>query len=145
ASANAIASKVPILPVGAEDAEGGRELTFAFDAPVPAAVFRRGEAVWIIFDSDTDLRLSPALKDGRIIRDAQWTRSQGAVALRLHARSAGTVTAASEGSTWRVRIGGRPLDGKAAPVAITRDDSTGVPSIMLNMAGATRVVWIRDP
>src|SRR5690606_1154657 len=69
ASANATASKVPILPVAAEDSEGGRELTFTFDAPVPAAVFRRGEAVWIIFDSDTDLRLSPALKDGRIIRD----------------------------------------------------------------------------
>lgn len=129
--------------VGAES--GGRDLTFTFPGPVAAAVFRRGESVWIVFDREVDLRLPAELKDGQVVQDAQWTHNDGFTALRLKAPSAGSLSAQSDGLVWRVRLGGRSLDNKAVAVSVVRDDSSGAPSLNLNLAGATRIAWIRDP
>jgi hypothetical protein len=139
------AAKVPVVALEVADADGGKDVTFPFEGPVATAVFRRGDSVWIVFDSEVDLRLPPELKDGAIIQDAQWTRNDGFTALRLRAPTIGALSAINDGLVWRVRLGGKPLDNKAAEANIIRDDSTGVPGLNINLAGATRVAWIRDP
>ncbi|MFT4076290.1 MAG: tetratricopeptide repeat protein [Asticcacaulis sp.] len=139
------AANVPVVALEVADADGGKDVTFPFDGPVATAVFRRGDSVWIVFDSEVDLRLPPELKDGAIIQDAQWTRNDGFTALRLTAPTIGSLSAINDGLVWRVRLGGKPLDNKAVDVDVVRDDSTGVPSLNINLPGATRVAWIRDP
>jgi hypothetical protein len=139
------AANVPVVAMEIESVDGGKDITFPFAGPVATAVFRRGESVWIVFDSEVDLRLPPELKDGAIVQDAQWTRNDGFTALRIKAPTIGALSAINDGLVWRVRLGGKPLDNKAAEVNIIRDDSAGVPGLNINLAGATRIAWIRDP
>ena len=139
------AAGVPVVALEVDTIDGGKDIAFPFAGPVATAVFRRGDSVWVVFDSEVDLRLPPALKDGMIVQDAQWTRNDGFTALRLKAPTVGTLSVANDGLVWRVRLGGKALDNRAAEVDVIRDDSTGVPSLNLNLAGASRIAWIRDP
>ncbi|HTN39808.1 MAG TPA: tetratricopeptide repeat protein, partial [Asticcacaulis sp.] len=139
------AANVPVVAPEVETIDGGRDISFPFPGPVATAVFRRGESVWIVFDSEVDLRLPPELKDGAIVQDAQWTRNDGFTALRIKAPTIGSLSAINDGMVWRIRLGGKPLDNKATEVNIIRDDSPGVPGLNINLAGATRIAWIRDP
>jgi len=139
------AANVPVVALDVESIDGGKDVAFPFAGPVATAVFRRGESVWIVFDSEVDLRLPPELKDGAIVQDAQWTRNDGFTALRLKAPTIGALSVINDGLVWRVRLGGKPLDNKATEVNVIRDDSSGVPALNVNLAGATRIAWIRDP
>jgi hypothetical protein len=139
------AADVPVVGAEVESVDGGKDITFPFAGPVATAVFRRGESVWIVFDSEVDLRFPAEFKDGAIVQDVQWTRNDGFTALRLKAPTIGALSVINDGLVWRVRLGGKPLDNKATEVNVIRDDSTGVPGLNITLAGATRIAWIRDP
>ncbi len=143
----AVAPKLPVVAIDVEDnGDGdGKDIAFPFDGPVATAVFRRGDAIWIVFDTEVDLRLPIELKDGTTVQDVQWTHNDGFTAMRITAPSTGSLSVQNDGLVWRVRLGGRPLTDQTTDVAITRDDSSGAPSLNVNLAGATRVAWIRDP
>ena len=140
-----VASAAPTVPVEVEDTDGGRDLIFSFSGPAAAAVFRRGDAVWVVFDNEAVLKLPDTIKDGNVIQDVQWTHNDGFTAMRITAPTAGSLSVQNDGLVWRVRLGGRPLDNNAAQVNVVRDDSTGVPGLNANLAGATKIAWIRDP
>lgn len=140
-----VAAAPPVVAVEADDTGGGRDLTFDFAGPVAAAVFRRGEAVWIVFDNEVALKLPDNIKDGNIVQDVQWTHNDGFTAMRIAAPAAGSLSVQNDGMLWKVRLGGRPLDNNATQVNVVRDDSTGVPGLNANLAGATKIAWIRDP
>ena len=136
---------VPVVPLEVSSVDGGTDIAFPFAGPAAAAVFRRGESVWVVFDTEVDLRLPPELKDGLIIQDAQWTHNDGFTALRLKAPTVGSLSVLNDGLVWRVRLGGRVFEAKPSEVSVIRDDSAGVPGLNVNMAGATKIAWIRDP
>lgn len=144
-AATPAAPKLPVVALDVEDNGDGKDIAFPFEGPVAAAVFRRGDAIWIVFDTEVDLRLPVELKDGTVIQDAQWTHNDGFTAMRITAPSTGSLSVQNDGLVWRVRLGGRPLTDQTVDAAITRDDSSGAPSLNVNLAGATRVAWIRDP
>ena len=51
------------------DSEGLR-LTFGFDRPTPAALFRRGDTVWLVFDSTRPIDVEPIrAKGGAVVGD----------------------------------------------------------------------------
>ena len=137
--------QVPVVALDVEDNGDGKDIAFPFAGPVASAVFRRGDSIWIVFDQEVDLRLPVELKDGDVIQDVQWTHNDGFTAMRIKAPSVGSLSAQSDGLIWRVRLGGRTLNNNATEVAINRDDSSGSPSLNVNLAGATRIAWIRDP
>jgi len=140
-----VAAAPPMVPVEADDTDGGRDLIFTFPGPAAAAVFRRGDAVWIVFDNEVALKLPDNIKDGNVIQDVQWTHNDGFTAMRIAAPTAGSLSVQNDGMIWKVRLGGRPLDNGATQVNVVRDDSTGVPGLNANLAGATKIAWIRDP
>ncbi|MCA1935866.1 MAG: tetratricopeptide repeat protein [Asticcacaulis sp.] len=136
---------VPVVALKQVRVQDGVQLDFPFPEVTGAAVFRRGEAVWMVFDREVDFRLPAGLKDGSLVTEANWVKNDGFTALRLVAPSATGLSVDTEGATWRVRVGGRALNGEASEVAVKRDDTTGSPTLTLNLAGAKRVAWIRDP
>ncbi len=136
---------VPVVALKQVRVQDGVQLDFAFPEVTGAAVFRRGEAVWMVFDREVDFRLPAGLKDGGLVTEANWVKNDGFTALRLVAPSATGLSVDTEGATWRVRVGGRALSAEASEVAVKRDDTTGSPTLTLNLAGAKRVAWIRDP
>ena len=116
-------------------------LDFKWDQPVGAAVFRRGDAVWVVFDTPARLDMDGAKALGPVT-GAHWTAGPDHVAVRIAAPRALRVSAVSNGTTWTVNVGGPAAS--AGGVTVDRDD-TGAPALVARMAGATRAIWLTDP
>ena len=133
------------VPVTVTATAGRVILRFQWAAPVGAAVFRRGEAVWIVFDAAARMDM-PRTGDGtRTLGpagEARWAAGPGYTAIRIAARDELAVSAVGEGAAWTVTIGGEPT--ASAGVDIGRDEA-GEPALVARMAGATKAVWLTDP
>ncbi|MGZ9098875.1 MAG: hypothetical protein ACXW3O_04155 [Brevundimonas sp.] len=135
------AAALQTVPVVAQATPAKVSLTFNWATPVGAAVFRRGEAVWVVFDTAARLDMTGAATLGPA-SDARWTAGPDHLALRIAAPEGLAVSAVARGSAWTVVIGGPPVAVEG--VVIDRDDS-GEPVLVARMAGATRAVWLTDP
>ena len=129
------------VPVVATPAGEGVALSFTWGAPVGAAVFRRGDAVWVIFDTAARMDLSKA-RDMGPAGAPRWAVGPDYTAIRIPAPEDLTVSATGEGATWTVTIGGPTAATQS--VELDRDD-TGDATLVARMAGATRTVWLTDP
>jgi len=119
-------------------------LDFAWRNPCGAAVFRRGDAIWIVFDAAAKIDLSQAPKNAIQFASMQSFSGPGYSAVRIATRSPVAFTAAAEGSDWAITL--EPLSSPPfTPVKLTRDDSAGPAALTTAMAGATGVFWIDDP
>ena len=136
--ASASAATVPVISRAAPDKV---TLEFRWDEPVGAAVFRRGEAVWVVFDRAARLDLAGAEALGPA-SSAHWTGGPGHVALRLAAPVGLAVSAEARGPVWSVTIGGPATAVEG--VLIERDEG-GKPALVARMAGATKAIWLTDP
>lgn len=127
----------------------GQGLRFAWKEPVGAAVFGRGQYLWIVFDRraplvTTSLRgKEDVLGPVEVIEPVD--RGQG-IALRLMP-PAGTASAARrEGDSWVVDIGRlpRPPDVPSAITARNGDDPA-IARLLIEMSGARAILYVRDP
>lgn len=132
---------VATVPVVSHASADKVSLDFHWATPVGAAVFRRGDAVWVVFDTPARLNMDGAKALGPAT-GAHWTATADHVAVRIAAPAGLRVSAISTGSTWTVTVGGFATSNGG--VTIDRDD-TGEPALVARMAGATKVVWLTDP
>jgi tetratricopeptide (TPR) repeat protein len=112
----------PKATVKAELQQAGDNLRieFPFAVPTPAAVFRRADVLWLVFDSAAALDLA-ALEAGpdKAIRDASFERNKdGAAIVRLRLARPRLVGVIDDGPAWIVNLG----------------DSVGVPTQPLTVA-----------
>jgi tetratricopeptide (TPR) repeat protein len=147
------AGAAPAAPAGAAVPAGGAvpvvatktaeqvSLSFAWGAPVGAAVFRRGDAVWVVFDTAARMDMSKA-RDLGPAGEARWAMGPDYTAIRIPAPEGLPVSAVGEGATWRIVIGGPTAATQS--VLVDRDD-TAEARLVANMAGATKTVWLTDP
>ncbi|WP_225896809.1 tetratricopeptide repeat protein [Brevundimonas goettingensis] len=117
-------------------------MRFQWAAPVGAAVFRRDDAVWIVFDTAAKMGLPKGAKMGPA-GEARWAQGPGYTAIRIAAPEGLPVSATGQGATWTVTIGGVPTS-PAQAVEVDRDD-TAQTALVARMAGATKAVWLTDP
>ena len=119
-------------------------LSFAWKNPLGAAIFRRGEAVWIVFDAPARIDLSAAPHGFRQVGQIQAVQGSDFSAVRIATPTDIGIAAVAQGPVWTVTFGsGQPAASEAIKVA--RDDSATSPALSATMAGATRAVWIDDP
>jgi hypothetical protein len=108
-------------PVSARLVQHGEalRLLLAFPAQTSAAIFRRGDTAWLVFDSATpiDLTALTAQPDGAV-SDVAIVRSGEGQALRLRLARPQSVSAAADGNTWIVAFGDSTLD-PPAPLTVT--------------------------
>ena len=97
ATAEAAPAPVPVAPVGRpnpmppggvvragfEKAEGQARLVFNWAAPAGAAVFRRGDAVWVVFDTPARLDLSKIPASGPHFSKVQVFKGADYSAVRI--------------------------------------------------------------
>lgn len=129
------------IPVVATKTEDRVSLDFAWAAPVGAAVFRRGDAVWVVFDAAARMDMSRA-RDLGPAGEARWAMGPDYTAIRIPAPQNLAVSAVSEGAKWTVVIGGPP--SATASIDVDRDDNRAT-ALVARMAGATKTVWLTDP
>ena len=86
-------------------------LTFPFVVPTPAAVFRRADAIWLVFDSQAPIDINKiTAQSGRSIRNATVTRSRQGQVIQLKLDKPKLTSIGAEGLTWTVVVGDMMLE-----------------------------------
>jgi len=91
------------------------KLSFPFMMPTAAAIFHRADTLWIVFDSNADIDLSPL--DGessRTIRGATLTRTPDADIVRIKLDHPRLSTVDIDGPVWTVQIGDSAINSTRA-------------------------------
>ncbi len=97
------------------------KLSFAFKAPVGAAVFQRADTLWIVFDAKSEIDLSGlAGEPSRTVRSYEFTHSSDADIVRLKLDRPHLSSVAADGPVWTVVIGDSVVDPTRA-LDITRN------------------------
>jgi len=125
-------------------AGGQAQFAFTWANPAGAAVFRRGDAIWVVFDAPAKLDVSSAPKGVRPFRGVQAFKGADHAALRIDADPDAPVFVASQGSTWTISLGPGP-QAQPAIVRVGRDAAGGPAALKAPVAGATRVINLPDP
>ena len=121
-------------------------MSFPFSAPTAAAVFRRADTLWIVFDSKSALDLS-ALADepSNTVREAEFSRDGDAAVVRLRLDHPHLSSIAAEGAGWSVAVGETVADPTRA-LDITRNlVGQNRASVTVNFEHAHRLHRVRDP
>jgi tetratricopeptide (TPR) repeat protein len=108
-----VAAPVPPMSIEVELKRHGDtlRLAFPFAAPTPAAVFRRADTLWLVFDSAVPIDLGEvAAKSGGTIATATVARSNDGQVVQLKFDRAKLTSVGSEGPVWTVTIGDVALE-----------------------------------
>jgi hypothetical protein len=79
-------------------------LYFDWPKPVAMAVFRHGDAVWLVFDAPAHGDLRPIQKLASIVGKPEILASPSAFVVRLTGGKAASPAAASEGARWKITL-----------------------------------------
>ncbi|MDO8902009.1 MAG: endoglucanase [Phenylobacterium sp.] len=119
-------------------------LRFPWAAPAGAAVFRRGDAVWVVFDAPARLDVSKAPRGLRQFSRMEAFRGPDYSAVRIASPQGVPVFAISEGSTWIIALGAG-AQPQPALIGVRRDETGGPATLTAAVSGVTRIVRIPDP
>jgi tetratricopeptide (TPR) repeat protein len=139
----------PVPPTGeiamhAEMQGGALLLHFPWRAPLGAAAFRRGDAIWVVFDAKAHVDLSEAPhglpQAGRMVQ----APADNATAIRITAPPSVLASLTAQGAVWTLSLG--PIAGDPPTAVTLKPDLTATPAALTGqIAGATGVFWINDP
>jgi tetratricopeptide (TPR) repeat protein len=133
-----------VVRMDAQVAGGQGSLSFTWANPAGAAVFRRGDDVWVVFDAAANLDVSKAPRGLKQFGDIATFKGADYSALRIKAPRGVPVFATSEGATWTIAFG-PGAQNQPTTVRLARDGSSGPALLQAAVAGATRIVRIKDP
>jgi tetratricopeptide (TPR) repeat protein len=133
-----------VVRVGYEKADSQAKLTFDWAAPAGAAVFRRGEAVWVVFDTPARLDISKLPASTARYTKIQVFKGADYSALRIVTPTGQPYAADGQGGQWSVSLGAG-LDATPDAIRVARDESVSPATLTAVLAGVTHAVWVNDP
>jgi tetratricopeptide (TPR) repeat protein len=117
---------------------------FAWRAPLGSAVFRRGDAIWMVFDAKAVIDVSAAPRGNPQFRKIEAFQGPDYSAVRILAPETTLATVGAQGGVWTLALG--PAQSQlSGPIKIGRDDQSGLAVLTAQVAGATGVFWVADP
>jgi len=123
---------------------GQVQLIFPWANPSGAAVFRRGGAIWVVFDAPATLDVTKTPRGLRQFSSLQAFKGADYAAVRIAAPTSTPVFASAQGGTWTITLG-PGAQGQGALVKVVRDDVGGPAALKAAVSGATRAVKVPDP
>lgn len=135
-----------VVQAEVSDFNGDLRIDFNWQAPLGMAVFRRGEAVWVVFDAAAELDLRELDGAGRRhIRNFTGVNGETYSAARLIVPATSQAEARLDGNRWTVVLSER-IDAPPRPINVRRDARRGRPGrILMDMSSAHAIRWIDDP
>jgi len=135
------------LSTRVEGTSGGARLHFAFNHPMPAAVFQRGASLWLVFGRAAAVDLAGLASDttGSVLRAEQPAVAQGTL-LQLHIKPGLAPVVGRAQNEWLVDLA--PATSAALPVAVeVRAEPAAAlgPRVFLPALDAGPVVSLTDP
>jgi tetratricopeptide (TPR) repeat protein len=128
----------------------GLSLTFSFAAPTPAALFRRADAVWLVFDSAKPIDVEPIRsKGGSIISDVSiFALDNGqAIRIRLNRPQLPSLTSDDEpgSANWTLNLSDVLRTPSQPLVAIRNIADPSLANVTVPLAKAGRLHRLTDP
>ncbi|MET3664590.1 endoglucanase [Caulobacter sp. 1776] len=123
-----------------------QQVTLAFNwaAPAGAAVFRRGEAVWIVFDTPARLDIGKLPTSSMRYSKIQAFKGADYSALRIVTQAGTPYVAEGQGGLWKISLG--PGNQETPDVIkVARDESVHPATLSATVSGVTKAVWVDDP
>ena len=135
-----------IVSVAAGSVKGDLRAEFTWEAPVGAAIFRRGQAIWIVFDASAELDLDElGFSQRGHVRSSQSVQGEHYSAARIIAPDSTQAEARPEGNSWVVVFSER-IDAPPRPISVRRDARRGRNArLIMSLEGTTGVHWVDDP
>lgn len=119
-------------------------ISVEWPAPARAAAFRRGEAIWLLFDANGRIDLNGVARAGRRHRDIEVVRGDGVIGLRVAASPEVLVSASARDNVWTFSLGASAEAASAAP--LQREAAADGRARLVAQFGREGVVrWINDP
>lgn len=134
-----------VVTLRPEIVAGQVKLHFDWKNPAGAAVFRRGEALWIVFDASARLDVSKAPKGVGQYSSLQALRGPNYSAVRIVTPRTTPVSVIGEGPTWTLLLGPGPMGPRGGAIDVSRDDESAEAALSATLAGAGVPVWVDDP
>lgn len=125
----------------------GVRVAFSFQEPVASAVFRRGDWVWIVFDTKRAININELIADKtRSFSDATVIDTEDGKAVRLRLRGGWLTSAETDGQSWTVHFGDTVV-GTSRPLIVQRMNEENGASLAVPLEGAARgkVHRLEDP
>jgi tetratricopeptide (TPR) repeat protein len=121
-------------------------LSFPFAAPTPAAVFRRADTLWLVFETEAPISIAAInAEQGKGIRSASIKRARGAAVVRIKLERPFLISVGTEDNVWTVTLGNE-IVGPTRPLAIARNIAGPSRSTaMIPIDGAHGLHRIEDP
>ena len=122
------------------------KLTFPFDTPTAAAVFRRADYLWLVFDSTRVLDLkSVAKRQDDYFSDVQVMNGDETQLVRFRLHGNTVSSAASDVDAWVLTLG-RVAITPTSPVSLRRGlRSDGRAKVTVQFKNASKVHLLKDP
>ena len=119
---------------------------FPFATATPAAVFRRGETLWLVFASEDAIAMAPLEGEiGRSIRGVTRTRARDAELVRIRLDRPMLVSAYTEGTAWHITLGPEVVE-PSRPLTLYRSRiNASRSSISVPLDDARDLYRIEDP
>jgi tetratricopeptide (TPR) repeat protein len=134
-----------VVHMAAELAGPQVRLRFDWAHPAGAAVFRRGEALWLVFDAPATLDVSKAPRGVSQYRRMEAIKGRDYAAIRIISPRTTPVALVGEGSSWTLVLGPGPNKVEQGSVTVERDAESGEAALTAVLAGATASIWLDDP
>ncbi len=134
-----------IILMDARRATDGLRMTFPFDAPVSAAMFRRADTIWLVLDTTMPINMD-ALNgvNGSPIRERSLTPTRDGTVIRLKLDRPQLVSLTTDEKSWIVTVS----DTAQMPTPLTLlRENTGTPKsgIAIALDNPGRIHKISDP
>jgi hypothetical protein len=127
------------VAVKLDKVSGQVQLSFDWANPAGAAVFRRGEAVWVVFDTPARLDIGKLPASTPQYRNIQAFKGADYAALRISTAQGAPFYADGVGSNWTIALGAGIQDSPDL-VRVARDDNASPATLTANVAGTTKIV-----
>lgn len=134
-----------VVPMRAQIIGQQVALQLPWKAPLGAAVFRRGDTVWVVFDTRARIDLSKLPRGITLFSKIAQTIGPDYTILRITSPNTVPVRAAGGGGLWTLTFGEGASGGAASAVTVDRDSEAQQAGLAATVAGATRVLWLDDP
>ena len=120
-------------------------LVFPFDQDTPAAAFRRGDVMWLLFDTRTTIQPPPDTPELRAAAPAVTFSDLGdAQVVRVEVNNR-LATVASEGRAWVLSLGDILLEAPEPLVLVRQEGGEGGLELSADLMRPGRVHAFRDP
>lgn len=123
-------------------------LVFPFEEETPAAVFKRGSTVWMVFDTTVPIA-EPSLEDSNVLsmlaQDFTVERGSGSQVVRMTLGSDRLATMGSEGRSWVLSLGEVLLNAMTPITLDRRQTPGGVFEVTADLARPGFVHRLADP